>query len=206
MKSNFNLIAPVYDRLARLVFGKSIVRSQTWFLNEVPANARVLILGGGTGWLLEELIKSAPTINVVYIEASTKMLQITTQRKLNDKTTLILGTEENIPSHAFDVVITNFYLDLFPEEKLNDIIQKITTRTTAASVWIATDFVLDSKWWQRVMLKIMYVFFRAASSIEASHLPTWGKSMLQHAWTEQDSKLWYRGFIKSVLFRRRDGI
>jgi ubiquinone/menaquinone biosynthesis C-methylase UbiE len=206
MVNSFDFIAPFYDRLARLVFGKSIVDSQQYFLNEIPENSSVLILGGGTGWLLETLIAKRPSCAVWYIEASSKMLAITRRRKLNDKTTLILGTEENIPDGVFDVVITNFYFDLFPKRKLNDVIQKITKRTSSTSMWIATDFVDQGKWWQQMMLKIMYVFFKSVSSIEAMHLPAWEKSMLQHQWEDQGSSVYYAGFIKSKMYKRSNVI
>lgn len=204
MKANFNFIAPVYDQLARLVFGRSIVDSQLFFLDEIPARAKVLILGGGTGWLLEELLLRKPDCSICYIEASSKMLTLTHQRKLNEKTKLIHGTETDIPlGSTFDVVITNFYLDLFPESKLNTVIKKITAHTNSTSAWIVTDFNDQEKWWQRAMLKIMYIFFKSTSSVETMDLADWKKKMLQHQWQEQYCNLWYRGFIKSAKMKRQ---
>jgi ubiquinone/menaquinone biosynthesis C-methylase UbiE len=203
VKSNFDFIAPAYDQLARLVFGKSIVESQLYFLNAIPEDASVLILGGGTGWLLEELITRKPNCSVCYIEASSKMLTLTNQRKFNEKMTFIHGTENDIPSRfKYDVVITNFYLDLFSEKKLDDVVKKITAHVSATGMWIATDFVDGKKWWHRLMLKVMYQFFCFTSGVEASTLPTWEKSMLQHLWIEQDHKLTYGTFIKSVILKR----
>ena len=202
MKTSFDFIAPFYDRLAKLVFGRSIINSQLHFLNLIPDQASVLILGGGTGWILEELIARKPDCAVCYIEASSKMLQLTHQRKLNDNITLIHGTEDHIPATiAFDAVITNFYLDLFPEDRLDKVIRKVTERARPASVWIATDFIDEGKWWQRAMLKVMYFFFRNVSAVEAAKLPAWKKRMLQHLWVEQDSKIWYGGFIGSVIMK-----
>ena len=204
MRSNFDFIAPVYDQLAGLVFGKSIIDSQLYFLNEVPDHASVLILGGGTGWFLEELAKINEECSVTYIEASAKMIALTNRRKLNKRTIVIQGTEDDIPRHLdFDVIITNFYLDLFPERKLDDVIQKLSNHAKPSCIWIVTDFVDCGKWWQRTMLKIMYFFFKSVSGIEASTLPLWGKKMLQHQWVERSSERWYRGFIKSVILKRR---
>ena len=46
---SFDRVAPYYDRLARLVFGGSIRRAQRHFLSQVPAAARVLLVGGAPG-------------------------------------------------------------------------------------------------------------------------------------------------------------
>ena len=71
---SFDFIAPFYDLLARLVFGRAISRSQTRFLLEIPSGAKVLILGGGTGWILLDIFRQANPSEVLYLEASSHML------------------------------------------------------------------------------------------------------------------------------------
>jgi ubiquinone/menaquinone biosynthesis C-methylase UbiE len=201
--AGFDLLAPIYDSLACLVFGRTIHDSQVWFLDRVAPNSTVLILGGGTGWLLEELLNRCPTAIVYYIEASSKMIEKSRQRNLRNSVHFILGTEESIPSDlTFDIVITNFYVDLFPTSSLNKIIKEIHSHTTASSTWVVTDFV-NEKWWHRWMLKIMYFFFRIVCRIEGSHLPEWPKAIYNQGWKEVDSKRWYRNFIISTIWNRR---
>jgi len=201
--SGFDFLAPVYDSLARLIFGKSIVVSQTWFLDQVQPNSKVLILGGGTGWLLKELEKQNPTCEVWYAEASSKMIEKTQSRVLSEQVHLIQGTEEDIPSQSkFDFIITNFYLDLFSDEKLKSVIQRINNHTSQSTIWLVTDFVNNGTWWHRWMLKIMYTFFRIVCNIKASHLPDWSKELSDQGWMEINSKSWYRKFIKSVVWQR----
>ena len=77
MPKGFDLIAPYYDSLARLVFGDSIRHCQLEYLDKIPPGAQVLILGGGTGWLLGELMKINPSCRVWYLESSIKMLEMT---------------------------------------------------------------------------------------------------------------------------------
>lgn len=206
MKTNsgFDFLAPVYDPLARLIFGKSIVNSQTWFLNQVPPKAKVLMLGGGTGWLLEKLIKQNPSCTVWYVEVSAKMIKKTSDRLLSDRVNLIHGTEEDISAAVtFDVVITNFYLDLFSEAKLERVIHQVSNQTDSSSRWLATDFVNGKVWWQRWMLKIMYIFFRSACDIEAKRLPNWTRCLNNHHWVEASYKDWYKAFIRSTVWYRK---
>ncbi len=203
-KSGFDFLAPIYDFLARLIFGRSIVVSQTWFLDQVPPKAKVLILGGGTGWLLEKLIKQNSSCTVWYVEASAKMIEKTRDRFLSDQANFIHGTEEDIPTRVtFDVIITNFYLDLFSEEKLERVVERISVQTHSSSRWLVTDFVNGGVWWQRWMLKVMYLFFRSVCDIEANRLPNWTKCLSSHQWGEVSSKDWYEAFIRSTAWCRK---
>src|SRR6187402_1340927 len=77
--NGFDRLAPVYDKLAGLVFGKAIVDAQLVFLDRVRAGDRILILGGGTGWLLEKLLRKQPVCEVWYVESSSRMIELTRQ-------------------------------------------------------------------------------------------------------------------------------
>lgn len=205
MKTNsgFDLLAPIYDSLARFVFGKSIVDSQTWYLDKIPDDSRVLILGGGTGWLLEELQKRNSSCTVCYIEISKKMIERARSRELKSTVHFIQGTEEDIPaSQKFDVVITNFYLDLFSEKTLKEVVDRINSHTTASTLWIVTDFVNGGKWWHKLMLKTMYLFFNVTCRIDANHLSDWADQLRLLGWCESYTRVWHRDFIKSTIWKR----
>jgi len=194
----FDLLAPVYDALARAIIGKGIVQSQKYFLNKVPAEGNVLILGGGTGWLLPLLTKGRPHLQIDYIELSEKMLR--KARTHEGKIQFIQGTQQDIPAKKYDLIITNFYLDLFPDSKLEDIVLKIKASMADRAQWIATDFV-NTKPSYRIMLWMMYRFFRLVAGIEAKQLPAW-TAILDKAGAQVESeKLFSNGFIKTVLFR-----
>ena len=78
--NDFNFIAPFYDVLARIVFGNAILKAQTTHLSEINENDQVLILGGGTGKLLEHI----PFCDRVdYVEKSEKMIRIAKRRLVN---------------------------------------------------------------------------------------------------------------------------
>src|SRR4051812_19943989 len=114
--NGFDRLAPVYDKLAGLVFGKAIVDAQLIFLDEVRAGDRVLILGGGTGWVLKELLRRQPACEVWYVDSSQRMIELATRNCGNPSNVhFVLGTELSIPTMLFDVVIMNFFLDLFSD-------------------------------------------------------------------------------------------
>ena len=200
--TNFDGVAAIYDTLSNVVFGRSMVRAQTFYLRDIPSGAKVLIIGGGTGWLLNELLVVNSTCSVWYIEASAKMLDLTKERisKSSNVIHLIHGTENSIPPDIkFDAVITHFYLDLFPQTSCDQVIQKISRSMHAKSMWLVTDFI-NTTWWQNILLAVMYKFFRVTCHIEASQLPEWQDLVKRNGFVEVKSELFFWKFIRSSLF------
>ncbi len=203
-RDRFDRVATVYDRLAQLVFGNAIQKAQEYFLNDVPLKSKVLILGGGTGALLAKLLELKHTNEVWYIEASEKMLKLS-KEKTNDsgRVHFIHGTENSIPSEIrFDVVITNFYLDLFPDELLDSVLGKIQNACKPDAMWLATDFIDGKKWWQFALLKIMYSFFQITCGVQATHLPNWNQSLVSRSLVKKKSKLFFWKFIEATVYYR----
>ena len=205
MARGFDWIAPYYDFLARLVFGGSIRRCQLVYLDEIRSKSNVLILGGGTGWILAELFKVNPTCRVWYVEASIKMMEKAKRRSEVlpiYQVTFIHGTERNLNQIAdvrFDTVITNFYFDLFTSSSVRAVLENITRSIHHGSKLLVSEFVEGSKY-QHVLLFVMYHFFKWTCSIEASRLPDWQGELKRHGFTERKTKMFRNGFIKSSLF------
>lgn len=201
---SFDIIAPVYDLLSRMVYGKSIVTAQKYFLKYIPEGAHVLIVGGGTGWIIEELFAVNKTCSVVYIEASQKMLQKARNRMdSNDQSRIQFILQSEMPSEgSYDVIITNFFMDVFPSAKLIYIIQQLKDRVVDNGRWIVTDFIDDGKRWQRILLKLMYTFFRNVSKIEAATLPPWQRLLADAGMQRNEAKRFYAGFIETAIYQK----
>jgi tRNA (cmo5U34)-methyltransferase len=200
--NRFDKIASVYDAMVKLVYGRSIYNSQINFISELPQKGNVLILGGGTGWILDEISRIAPGLTIWYIEASEVMLRKSKERA---KDTLYIhfihGTEKNLPEEiSYDAIITNFYLDLFPVSKLTQVVRLIISAMKVKGVWLAADFTNQNKWWQKILLSVMYKFFKVVSDLEAKTLPPWDVIMLENGLEEKKSKRLYGGFIKSAVY------
>lgn len=202
--NGFNTIAPVYDALARLVYGESIVKSQTRFFARLEKARHILIMGGGSGWIVEELMKHTKA-EVVYVEASSTMIALARKRNFPiNQITFIHGTEEDIPAgRVFDVVITNFYLDLFTEEQQQEVINKILSSLSAKGLWLVSDFVKSDKAWHQFLLFTMHQFFRRFSKMEARSLADWEAALYKNGLTPTQTESFYNGFIKSAVFVKR---
>jgi tRNA (cmo5U34)-methyltransferase len=206
--NNFDRVAKFYDALARIVFGRSMFNAQTFYLREISADAKVLIIGGGTGWLLNELTKINVTCTIWYIESSEMMLELSrhTAKHAKQEIQFILGTEASIPSDIqYDVVITNFFLDLFPTASCDRIIGKIRHSLHRDSQWIMTDFE-NLTWWHAAMLRAMYIFFKLASAIEASQLPPFESLFIKYGMAVRKSEYFYGRFIKTSLLNLNDKV
>jgi tRNA (cmo5U34)-methyltransferase len=204
--NGFDKISVVYDSLARIIYGKSIQQSQVYFLDRIPPHASVLILGGGTGWILEKINEVQPSVKIDYIEASSKMLRLARDKNQHhNNIQYIHGTEQDVTAlPLYDVIITNFFLDLFPDKKLSSVVRLILSKLKHDGCWIVTDFVNERKWWQRVLLSVMYVFFKITTGIEASTLPDWNQVLTSSALEPTEVKTFYHGFIKTGFFVRRN--
>ncbi|MGC1243091.1 MAG: class I SAM-dependent methyltransferase [Chryseosolibacter sp.] len=201
--NGFNWLARHYDALTKLVFGQAIYDSQVEFLAEVPPGSVILIIGGGTGGILSVLGKMNPSASILYVEASSEMLRLAERNvspEYRTRIEFVHGTESSIPEGmVFDVIITNFFLDLFTDSEVQRICQDLSTKLRPQGRWLASDFVRGGKWWHGFMLWTMYRFFRFTCSIKASRLPSW-EGHLKTGMAEKVSRSFCHGFIKSGLY------
>jgi tRNA (cmo5U34)-methyltransferase len=191
----FDRVAWCYDVLASLVFGPAQRRAQRAALDHLPATAapRVLILGGGTGWVLTEVLRRRPQATVLYLDASPNMLararkrlaqacpQAQAQVEFRHGTQAALG-----PSEGFDVLITFFVLDCIALPELDEALARLRAAQRPGAPWLLVDFRPARRGWRRWLLAAMYAFFRLTTGLRASELPdlrgALGRRGLRRTW------------------------
>lgn len=198
--AGFDRLAPMYDALARMVIGSGIRKSQLHYLNYLTATNKLLILGGGTGWILPFILEMNPALQIDYIDVSPKMIALAKGRVMDSRVRFIVGTEENIPDTDYDCVITNFYLDLFDDAKLESVVLRIKNSIQPDASWIATDFVSE-KFWHKGLLIVMYQFFRITTGLQTLKPPSWEQGLRMAGGVELEMRKYSRGFIKSTVLR-----
>ncbi|MEQ8425524.1 MAG: class I SAM-dependent methyltransferase, partial [Cyclobacteriaceae bacterium] len=145
--NRFDRLAPYYDVLANLAFGGAISRSHKQNFHLISNGATVLILGGGSGKWLRDFLNIHPSAKIYFIEASKKMLERAIGRSQNNQQiTFIHGTEDDVPSIRFDVVITHFFLDMYSADQLEKLIGKIRYLLERKGVWLVSDFEVVKTW------------------------------------------------------------
>lgn len=198
--NNFDRIAWCYDFLARLIFGKNLLAAQCHFVDRLKPDNSVLILGGGNGKIVSAIIKHSPTSRITFIDASAEMIKRARQAGNSPTVTWICGTEEDIPSEQYDVIITPFFLDMFSEQRLATIISILEKKLEDSGSWLVTDFVAEA-WWHRIYLRVMYRFFKITTAIEANTLPDWQVLFIDTGYQKVQEKDFYCSFIKSVVYQ-----
>lgn len=171
-------------------------------MHRIPPSANVLILGGGTGGIAHDLLNRNPGVHITYIEASRKMLEISQQKLARyENVRFICGTQQSIPDEFFDVVIIGFFLDLFDGPHVQEIIFKIRNSLAENGTCQVTDFV-ESKWWHKVMMALMYRFFRLTSNVQARKLQNWNAQIVTCGFELIAIKKFYGDFITACVYRK----
>jgi len=173
---NFDKVAIFYDSIAKLIFGKTIRLAQTNMLQAIPPGSRILIVGGGTGWILEELsIVHGTGLRITYIDSSAKMISLAKKKyAANNRVKFITESIKTAPlSGTYNVIITPFFFDVFTPYNALQVFEKLHRHVNENSLWLYSDFNCkqETKFSQKALLKIMYLFFRIVCGIEAKTLP-----------------------------------
>lgn len=205
MKRNYDTIAYIYDRFAALVFGAAQVDAQAYLLTAIPRGARLLIIGGGTGRILEDLARQYNSLSITYIDASAKMIAQSRLRNMGGNTVeLICGdVAEVLPQKNFDVIFTPFLFDNFTQQQAEQVGSMVYDRVCEGGLWLYCDFRKTEVWWQSILLRTMYLFFRAVCGIRATRLPDVSAVFTAERYSEAGRAYFCKGFIESVIYKKR---
>ncbi len=202
---NYDPIAKYYDPLSRMVFGKAQVKAQTSLLSAIPGQATVLIVGGGTGWILESIAAIHPTgLNITYWDSSVKMIELARKRNTgsNEITFMVRDVADAISDKQYDVLITPFLFDNFTESTTESIFNLLQNCLNPDGLWLYCDFRITGIIWQRILLKLMYTFFRRCCRIDASQMPDVKKHFHTASFGIISAEYFMNGFIESIVYKR----
>lgn len=212
--NNFDGIAPVYDILTFLVFGKSIKKSQLYFLNQIPLRANVLIIGGGSGVILQPILERSPEARITYIELSEVMIRRSKRRIERISSHHVeffhmdvhhfLSDFKDANEIKFDVVITNFFLDVMNSARLQSFMNNILNVVTKDCIWLCTDFRLEPRtnYLKRAFVKFMYSFFKVFSNLEGNSLLPFEVFFKKAGFAQAGDVSFYFGLINSCVYKR----
>lgn len=207
MRNNYDAIAGSYDRVSRLVFGKSIMESQKVLLQYIHAHSRVLIVGGGTGWILEEIaVLNSSGLVIDYVEISAKMIFLASKRQCGaNKVNFINKPIEDYNATAsYDVIITPFLFDNFAQDRAEKVFNKLNSVLMESGKWLFTDFHIGAgqAFWQKALLRSMYTFFGLISHVEARQLPELTPIFSSAGYEIIFESYHFGKFIRSVAYRK----
>jgi ubiquinone/menaquinone biosynthesis C-methylase UbiE len=203
--ADFSGIAFAYDYLARIFFGDTIKRCQIWTLKSLQENATVLIPGGGTGWILEEIDKLNIPLEIVYVEPSKGMMRRSKERKINNLKIRYINEMNGSSSTEFDKILHFFYLDLFNEVNLEAEIISARNLLKPKGFLLFADFQLNRKTlpvWQKSLSFIMHQFFRRVTGMESNKLKDLHSAILKSGFNLVEEKFFYGNFISGKIYQK----
>ena len=210
----FDRLALVYDLMANLTLGGRIHASQVALLPRLPHVPRALVLGGGTGRFLTELLSDGRVDLAVSIDVSQEMTRRTAARLegrgLTDRVELRVGGLECLdPGERFDLVVTHCFLDLFQDEELVLVVRALERALVPRGIWLFSDFSVAGPgaagFARRSVVAVLYAFFRAACSISARRLPDFDRAFEGASLEVAADSRHACGLLRAALLRKGPG-
>ena len=210
---SFDSIAPAYRTLETMAFGRDLQRARVACLGEIGTPRRALIVGEGNGRFLCELLRLHPNVEVDCVDASQRMLELARkwiERDIPDCGNRINFLPQDItswspPEHQFDLIVTHFFLDCFPENRVAEIVAQLSRAATANATWLLADFRIPAgvftRWRADLWLTTMYRFFQFTAGIEARELIDPSPFLRMVGFALASQHLFRSGMVKSELWR-----
>ena len=172
-KVNYDRITPYYDFLSRLVFQDNQRKPQYAQLNFLKNDDRMLIVGGGSGWILEAIYElKLSGLEVIYLEHSESMLYKSKYRNTGNLNVKFIHLDVELfqEDKKFDVIMTPFLFDNFKQEKATKVFSILDDLLKEDGHWFHADFTHDTKggWWKEIIINLMYRFLRMWSAVDHS--------------------------------------
>lgn len=192
---NFDRVAGFYDHLAKSVFGSQWYQVQTVAARELNQVDQLLILGGGTGVILEELDHP----HITCVEMSAKMIHQAEKRSTRSEVSFV-NTDflEWNSEQKFDAIYCPFFLDCFDQKTLNKVIGKLKMLLSSNGELHVVDFQRGNILQQFVTWN-MIIFFKVTSGLKTNSLLNIDEALKKGGFREGFVKL----FLKKWMFYRK---
>ena len=208
MQNNYSPVAGYYDLLIQLIFGKTEINAQVEMLRFVFPRNRVLIVGGGTGWILEKIAAFYPSgLQITYVEPSVGMMARARKRNWggNEVSFVELPVEEFVGEGGYDCILTGFLFDNFYQEHAASVMRSLDVLLRDGGYWLFADYYYPKRggaWWQGLLLRSMYWAARLICRVEASELPDMKGIFSTAGYRVIFNEFYYQGFIQAVVYRK----
>lgn len=199
LMGNYDLIAPIYDPLSRMVFGRAQLKAQRDLLHFIQPGDKILIAGGGTGWILDDLA-DMERLDIVYVESSANMLALARNRKVTGVDFVESPIEAFQTGERFDVIQTGFLFDNFEQAQALKAFDRLHQLLKPGGTWLFVEFQ-DKRWWQRGLMIVMYGFFRLVSRLRVSKLVDMEPIFTSKGYQVVQKSTYFGGSIISIAFK-----
>lgn len=178
---SFDTLAPHYRWMETLLAGGKLHHCRTAFLDEIPTARNILLMGEGHGRSLVECCRRFPQAHITCVDASARMIDQARYNLARHKLTVARvafihadALYWSPPAASTDLIVTNFFLDCFRAEQVEQIISRLATAATPEANWLIADFQVARAGWKRLRSRLiiggLYTFFRVMTRLPARKL------------------------------------
>lgn len=215
VKKGFDRLSPIYDAAAFTFFGRALWRAQSHFISSLTHAKHALIIGGGTGKILTELLRQKAADRYYYLDLSGQMVKRARQRveqdfkdKLSSVTFHTGDIHDLPPGISFDLIITPFLLDMIDKKKLLNEMKIMDSRLEKNSTWHFTDFNYPSRKGftaavSRPLIGFLYFAFRLFTGVDNRSLPDFHSAFTALGYKVKEEKYFLGGLLVTRIYQPR---
>lgn len=143
-----------------MVFGNGLEKASHHFIPQLSESEQILIVGGGTGEILEQFTSNQ---TVHFVDSSATMIALAKKRKHTCSVQFHhCRFEDFIIDQTYNDIWFPFFLDQFNDEEIATILDNAQRHLRPTGKMVIVDFIpvnLLSKWHQKLLLRTVIVFF-----------------------------------------------
>lgn len=204
----YNRLASSYVWLERVAFGRALIKARLALLAELNGAKSILVLGEGDGRFLASLLEHLPHAQIVVIEQSPKMIARAKKRLTSLKRVRFVCADALTVSldESFDVIVTCFFLDLFDDAQIAQLMQRVIPYLKLSGFWYYADFVVPraslEKIYALLYLKLMFWFFAWQTSFKQTQLVNPHSFFLATGFTLKLERRSHFNFLTTRLYQK----
>ena len=209
---SFDRLAPHYRWMESVLAGGKLQRCRLAWLDEVRDCRRVLIVGVGPGRFLECALREMRGSEFVCVDASGAMLErARAAAQRTGESARVCFIHASLPEWEseepdFDLIVTHFFLDCFPEPALSQVIARLAAAAKPDAYWLLADFQIPARGAARlrarVVLALAYAFFRITTRLPAKRLVAPDDALARNGFRLQHRRTADWGLLHSDVWRR----
>jgi ubiquinone/menaquinone biosynthesis C-methylase UbiE len=210
-RMNCDRIAPYYESLEHLSFGKSLERRRFAFLEETRTSQRAIVCGGGDGRFLARLLRTNSKVQIDFVDISPRMIELAERRvagmgrAYRDRVRFHVGDvcEFQARSEAYDLIVTNFFLDCFSDTELANVVTRLAGWGSPRGRWLVSDFCEADgairHLWTSAIIRGVYGAFRITTGLRVTSLANYMAALARVGYRLRHEETALGGLLQSSL-------
>lgn len=164
-------------------------------------NQEILIVGGGSGKILEGLHQDQ---RVTYVELSGRMMERAKRRTSVPQIDFIVGDYLTWKTDGeYDAILFPFFLDSFSRSNLQLILAKARQELRPDGELHVIDFQKGDAF-RNLLVKLMYIFFRIIANLEGKKLLHLDHSVVKAGFERVHYQEFFKDWIFYSVYRKKN--